>query len=192
MELLVRRFKMNTRKITLDYFKKFKIQVILRHNALQGSLCAEQLDFIDVDNKYHSFLVLFNSTRIFCTTNKLYLGNCNDIMVNLEKSHRVFDSRSRWIEGRFKDITNKDIENFCKNLQPVNKSISYNRFKLDRIELIFNPIFTYVVDYSYNEVAQKSLILVADQITDCSNLYKESQDFYNFMCLCELQHLIRV
>lgn len=184
--------KKDINKIVLEYVKSQKVNVLLRHTELEEDIHVSIFDFIGKDDKYHSIFICYNDTRIFNTSDTMLLGELNnDILVNLENSHRIFDTREDWLAGRYPDMTNKDLRLYKETLKPCNKEIHYNDFELNRIELTLNPIFAFVVEYSYKGVAQKSLILVADQITDCSHLYPNShRDFVNFIKMIGLDYLI--
>ena len=178
------------RQLILNYVKSLGIKAVLKNNTIEGAIKIIQIDFYGSDDKYHSITVGYNATRIFNIQGTNLLGNCNnDALQFLENNHRIFDTREDWINGKFPDINKRYYDLYCKSLRVAQKQVNYNDFVLNRIELTLDPIFAHILFYSYKGVEQKSLILVSDQITDCSALFEDShEDFINFIKLCGFEH----
>lgn len=174
------------KQLILKFVKSLGVQAVFRNNTIEGPIKIIQIDFFGSDEKYHSIAVGYNSTRIFNIQGTNLIGEAdNNALQYLDCNHRVFETREDWVTGRFPSIDKKHYELFCKSLKASEKIVSYNDFVLNRIELTLDPIFAYILFYSYKGVEQKSLILVADQCTDCSNLFKDNHnDFLNFIKLC--------
>jgi hypothetical protein len=104
--------------IITEYIKSLQLKVVLRYKIIKGELSLYQCDAIDYNDKYHSILVAYNSTRIFSISSNNLIGEKldNAALGCLEKNHRVFDNREDWLNGRFPAVTEQTLKRFCKGL----------------------------------------------------------------------------
>lgn len=177
-------------KFILDYIKsKYNIMVVLRRSIERGIVNSLLLDFMSTDGKYYSFLIFYNSTRIFTDLTSL-LGNGNlELGHYLDENVRVFDEKESWANGRyassiptvFNEHLKVHLERFLENLYYG----SCGGYRVTGTKIVFEPVVTLILYYTLNDVEQIPLAIGTDW---CVEIDKETKWFLD--CL-ELPDIFR-
>lgn len=175
-------------KFILDYIKsKYSIMVVLRRSIERGVVSSLMLDFMSTDGKYYSFLIFYNSTRIFTDLTPL-LGDSNlELGHYLDENVRVFSEKESWANGRYaSSIPTVFNEHLRVHLEKFLENLDYgpcDGYRITGSKIVFEPVVTLILYYTLNGNPQIPLVLGADW---CADVSIEIRDFLDYLELPDI------